>query len=230
MFITREPPQNHPPSPHPSPPLPPRSAEAVALQSGFQLSPHPPAAGAARRLPGVRLRGRGGGGGAGGLEKAGATGSGGGVGARAESTLSSQRVPAPAPARLSHVRAKNPLQSLLPARGRPPPGRPSDPRTPAHTHPAPRHAGRQPGPRPCEETGRAEARGRSPRRPRSPERPPGVRGPLSLLLPPPPPPNPPPPPGENEWNTKFAASATLWPSELTIVWARIDPRSGLGSG
>lgn len=80
MFITREPPQNHPPSPHPSPPLPPRSAEAAAQQSRFQLSPHPLAVGAARRLRGVRLRGSAGGGGAAGLKRPERRGAGEGLG------------------------------------------------------------------------------------------------------------------------------------------------------
>lgn len=53
------------------------------------------------------------------LEKARAMGSGGGVGARAKPPPSSQRVPAPALARLSHVRAKNSLQSLFSAREQP---------------------------------------------------------------------------------------------------------------
>jgi hypothetical protein len=52
----------------------------------------------------------------------------------------------------------------------------------------------------------------------------------SSIPPAPPHPAPTQPLQENESNTKFAASAALWPSELTIVWARIDPRSGLGSG
>lgn len=65
IFTTREPPQNHPPSPHPSPPLPPspRRRGRSAAKPLSTLPPHPLAAGAARRLRGVRLRGSGGGGG-----------------------------------------------------------------------------------------------------------------------------------------------------------------------
>lgn len=177
MFTTREPPQNHPPSPHPSLPAPPRQRRCKAA---FNSPPHPLAARAARRLRGVRLRGSGGeGGGAAGLKRPEPRGAGEGLGPGPSLLFSSQRVPARAPARLSHVRAKTPLQSPLPARGQPPPGRPSDPRTPA------RAAGQAPGlttPPPRVQALRRDREGRARGRPRrSPggrEQPSGVRVPF----------------------------------------------------
>lgn len=95
--------------------------------SAKPLSTLPPTPSSRIRLDGCGVcacaqRGRGGGGESGRLEKAGAAGCGGG-GAWPEPALSSQRVPALGLARLSHVRAKNPLQSLFPGPRRPPWGR-----------------------------------------------------------------------------------------------------------
>lgn len=122
MFPTREPPQNQPPSPlrpalrPPSRPGRGRGASELlstlprrplAAKSDSTAAGCAPArsAGSGRGRP-VRSRPR--------LEKAGATGRGGGGGRSGpEPPLSSQRAPAPAPARLSHVHAKNPLQSLV---------------------------------------------------------------------------------------------------------------------
>ena len=137
-------PKTSPPSPQPSPPPPSRPGRGRGAAKPLSTLPPPPLAAkpdstAAGCAP---ARGAGSGAGAGGggrrapgrgLKRPERRGAGEGLGPRPEPTLSSQRVTAPAPARLSHVRAKNPLQSLFLARGRPP---------------GPR-AGRQPGPEPC---------------------------------------------------------------------------------
>lgn len=130
MFPTPEPPPNQPSFPHPSPflPPPPTLAEAALPARLLSTSPATPwPQNPARRLQGFaparRDRGRGGGGSPKvpglGLKRPKPRGAGAGLKPGPEPPLSSLRVPAKAPAELSHVRAKNPLQSVFAVPRRP---------------------------------------------------------------------------------------------------------------
>lgn len=138
MFPTREPPPNQPSFPHPSPFLPPSprlSRGRPPREAAFNLPPpptHPRPQNPARRLQGFApaRRARPGGGRGNpkvpslGLKRPKPQGAGAGLKPGPEPPLSSLRVPAKALAGLSHVRAKNPLQSVFPVPRRPLLGQP----------------------------------------------------------------------------------------------------------
>lgn len=129
MFLTQEPPPSHPSSHIPllssrPPPPTPGLAEAALPARLLSTSPHPRPTpwlqNPTRRLQGYApaRRARGGGGWGSpmvpglGLKRPKPRGAGEGLRPRSEPPLSSLRIPAKAPAELSHVRAKNPLQSV----------------------------------------------------------------------------------------------------------------------
>lgn len=223
MFTTPEPPPNPPPRHFPLRPSPLRQHGRgfAARQSRFQLPPTPRSR---SRFDGCGLcacaRLEGGGASYGprrGLKRPEPRGAGEELGPGPEPPLSSQRVLAQVPARLSHVRAKNPLQSAS-RRGAAPLGQPSGSSAGFSRASPPLRARR------CEDpavaAGLCAPRGPTPGPAcglRANKR--GARHPTPHPL------------CVQKMNgTQSLWLALLWPSELTIVWARIDPRSGLGSG